>query len=476
MSLTTLDIQDYGSPLPVSPLLKGFLPVALALSLACARGAVLPPAPTDKLHYPAWMATFGDQLLVVNLDQDLAYDDGALVALGQTDGLVSGGVPAPNMAGKLLVVDDAAAAGCISGFGAPFTVPFALVAGHIEESLFEVSLADDGSAPPFSSPKRIPLRPISSSSSFGVGYSCGADGSPRAWVSYQLGRNQVGYVTQVDLSADPRTAGAIGAIVQVNVGGGPARSFAYDAAHDRLYFTGEEHDLKAPLRWIDVGAGCKDFPDGVQDERLGGCHVDAGYDLGLQLGGAEPNEIALSSTTFPCTAGGFTGSCRRAYLSVRMYDAQLAAAIGTRPSDDIGGRLVVLELPEGGLGRPEPQWIRDLDIGMSAGDVHVIPRPGMPDLVAVTALDDHLLWLYDDDAGAMVKVFGRDASGVPSLGHQPTAIASRDMGGGVVRLFVTSYQDHWVSAIDVPLADPSAATLVPDPTDASKPWRLGVTP
>jgi hypothetical protein len=115
---------------------------------------------------------------------------------------------------------------------------------------------------------------------------------------------------------------------------------------------------------------------------------------------------------------------------------------------------------------------------MIAGDVHLISRgPGRLPLVAVTAVDDDLLWIYDDEIGAMVKVFGRDATGVPVLGHQPTALAAiSDAASGKVRLFVTSYQDGWVSAVDIPLDDPGAASVVPDPSNLSRPWHLGVTP
>lgn len=501
MPLTFRCTRDYGSALPVHGLPHRSLLLALALALACAKGASRPNAPTDRLHFPAWIASSGEQLLVVNLDQNLAYENGAVVALdpvpaasGDPNRPASGlgpGVPVPNMAGKLLVVDAATAGDCAESFltgDGGYALPFALVAGRFDNALYEVPL-DPVTGVPSGGARRIDLHPVSASVPYAVGFSCGIDRRPRAWVSYQTGQNDVGYVSQIDLGQEPLPAG-MRRIVQVNTGLGPARSFAYDGAHDRLYFTGKEHDLRAPVRWIDVGSGCRVFANGVQDEREGGCHVDGGFDLSLQLRGAEPNEIALSSAEFPCTSGDLTGNCRRAYLSVRMYDADLAAFLGSRPSTDVGGKLVVLELPEGGLGRPEPQVVADLDIGVMAGELHVIPRSGKRDLVAVTAVDDDLLWLYDDEIGAMVKVFGRDAMGVPALGHLPTGIASRDMGGGVVRLFVTSYEDNWVSAVDVPSADPAAAWLVrvtapSDPVGTMCPpaggtgcvaWHLGVTP
>jgi hypothetical protein len=502
MSLTPLAPRDYGSlvPVPGRPLRP--ILVAAALLLSCAKGATLPDAPRDVLHYPAWIATLGDQLLVVNLDQDLAYDNGALVAIdasttSATSGRILGGIPLPNMAGQVHLVQDAAGAGvdpsrfaiCAENLDAGYRpLPLALVAGRFQTALFAAQLTP-GAAPPFSGDaRRIDLNPFSAAVPFGLAFTCGADGIPRAWVSYLSGQANTGYVAQVDLSKPP---GAPGSVVQVNVGKGEPRSFAFDAVHERLYFTGKEYSQAAPVRWIEAGNACLPFPDGLQDERQGGCHVDRGFDLSLQFRGAEPNEIQLATadangTPFDCTAPGFAGmKCPRMYLSVRMYDADLAAFLGSRPSNDIGGKLMVVELPEGGVGRPAPQVVAEQDIGMMAGDVRLIPRPGKRPLVAITAIDDDLLWIYDDDIGAMVKVFGRDARGVPALGHLPSAIATQLVdGGATVRLFVTSYQDNWVSAVDLPLDAPGDGYVVhqgPNPRDPAQPFlrwpgTQGVTP
>lgn len=529
MTLTPLRTRGYGLPLPVHRTLRRTAPIALALLLACAKAADLPSGPTSVLHYPAWIDTLpgatpsDGKLLVVNLDQDLAYDGGAVVAIAgvdgsllnpsatsssttpDPDGSITGGVSVPNMAGQMLVVhgsDDRALTGAgtncrhkadgtlglYDGDADPthnYTPPFALVAGRFEDTLVKVDLDSAGQAP-FRATRAIGLHPFSASSPFGVGFSCSADGHPRAWVGWQAGQHSAGYVSQVDLAVAPGTPGSV---VQVYVGAGEPRSFAYDADTDRLYFTNAEFSESAPVRWIDVGDGCKSFDNGVQDERQGGCHVDGGFDLSRQIRGAEPNEIALSSEesrpVSACTSEPGLGTCRRLYLSVRMYDADLAAATGGRPGSDVGGKLIVLELPEGGLGRPEPHVVADVDIGLMAGPLKVIPRPGKRDLIAIAAVDDSLLWLWDDEVGAMVKVFGRDASGLPVLGQRLAGITSMELAGATaptVRLFVTSYKDDWVSAVDVPLDDPSAAAVVQvadrTPTDPqhTKAWRLGLTP
>ncbi len=493
MRSTPLAPLDRASPPAVlrpSPALL----LAAALLVSCAKGATRPNAPTDVLHYPAWIAAVGpaslsglshDQLLIANLDQDLAYDNGAVVAFDPTiqDGAFLDAVAVPNMAGQVLVVDQAAAGACASALDAVYPLPFALVAGRFQDSLFVVPLsATSGGSLLLGTRHEIPLNPFSASAPFGLAFSCGTDSTPRVWVSFLSGQNSTGYIDQVDLLSD--------SVVQVNALTGGTRSFAYDPAQDRLYFTNREHDQAAPVRWIQVGTGCLSFPNGVQDERQGGCHVDTGFDLSNQFRGAEPNEIKFASSflddhgveqPFLCTTPGFKGQvCPRLYLSVRIYDADLAAFIGGRPSGDLGGKLVVLELPESGLGRPEPQVVAEFDIGRIAGDVQLIPRTGKRPLVAVTAIDDALLWLYDDDTGSMAKVFGRDALGMPAMGRQPTASAGVDLGGNVTRLFVTSYRDNWLSAVDVPLDDPGGAYVVregADPTDTRQPIRRwGVTP
>ena len=482
MSLTLRSPSRYGSLLPVPPT-RLILP-ALALTLACARGPSLAEFPSDRLHFPAWLAHFtdptrGDQLLVVNLDQDLAYQDGSLLSLQLppvANPSVTGSVGVPNLAGQLLVLDgsDPLVAGCNFTPNGPaqpnvFTPSVALVAGRLDNNLYAAPLQDGlgkgGMA------RGLDLEPSGASNPFAVGFSCSADGTPRAWVSYLQGLDDVGYVTQVNLAPD---SNGNHPVVQVNVGLGLARSFAYDPAHDRLYFTGRENSNRAPLRWIAVGDGCKTFDNGIQDERQGGCHVDPGWDLGAVIRGAEASDLALSSAEFPCTAGGFTGNCRRAYLSVRMYDPDLAVLLGGRPVGDIGGKLLVVELPEGGLGGPVPQIVGQFDIGIMAGQLQVIPRTGKHDLVAVTAIDDHLLWLYDDELGAMVKVFGRTEQGLLPLGHRVSGLASQDQGNGNVWLYVSSYQDHWVSVVNVPLDDPDQAAVLLDSTGNS--CSPGVSP
>jgi hypothetical protein len=103
MSLTARRTHGYGSPLSVRPLPTRASLVVLTLLLACAKAGTQPPPPVEQLHFPAWMAAWDDandptpqpQLLVVNIDQDLAYSGGWVTAIdaGEADaGKPLGGV------------------------------------------------------------------------------------------------------------------------------------------------------------------------------------------------------------------------------------------------------------------------------------------------------------------------------------------------------------------------------------------------
>jgi hypothetical protein len=76
MFLTARRTHGYGSPLAVRSLPTRASLVVFAVLLACAKAGTQPPPPLTELHYPAWMAAWEDQLLVVNIDQDLAYGGG----------------------------------------------------------------------------------------------------------------------------------------------------------------------------------------------------------------------------------------------------------------------------------------------------------------------------------------------------------------------------------------------------------------
>jgi hypothetical protein len=275
----------------------------------------------------------------------------------------------------------------------------------------------------------------------------------------------VGQLTLNDTSAVDGKLHDLDDLVEVNVGPGAPQAFAFDADWNRLYFVTQEYKEAAFLRWIDVGAGgCLPFldQDGLQDETRGGCHVDGGVDLAQLLPGvrgAEGVDVRLGMQVGACETPVEVGvQCRKAYLAVRIYDADLSAATGNRPLVDLGGQLWVVEIPQTAL-RPEPRLLRWFDVGNGVARLQVIPRASGPDLVAIVAREDAQLWIYDDATGAIGVGVGRDGNGIPFLGHQLVGLAAA-LRGGKARLYVSAELDHWVSAVDVDRDSPAASCVV----------------
>ena len=455
MRLTLCQSPDYRPRPPVHAPSLRLAPLAAALLLAACgsepRGA---SAPLDRFTFPTGLVQREGKLLVVSSDFDLNYarDDGG--SLLQVDlaatppAILPGGVRLPAFGGELAVAEPAAC-------GVP--APLALVPSRTSNQLFRVSLEGGGlSCGPGCA---LSLEHGSLSEPYGVGLSCPVGGPPRAWVGYLRSPSTVAWLAMVDLLS--------GAWQPIEIGGvGLPRSFAYDAERDRLFFTSTETGLSAPLRWLELGGGCTPGLAEVD----GGCPVRQ-LDLYGFLRGAELHGIALSNPQ--------AGLSRRAYLSVRVYDAAVAAAIGGRPGYDIAGMLFVLDLEEGPYGDLRARLVRMIDVGVGAAEVRVLPaRAGKRDLVAMTATDDGVLAVYDDDAGALARVFSRDAvTGAPEVGRQPFGLAVQDLGAGVARLYVGSFERAYVTPVDVPLDSPDGAHLVPSPVDPTKPLRIGeVTP
>ncbi len=455
MRLTPRRRPDYGSRSPVPPASLRLVPLAVALLLAACGGEPRSaPAPLDRFTYPTGLAFRDGKLLVVSSNFDLTYareDGGSLlqVDLGATPPAIEpGGVRLPAFGGEVAVAEPAACG---------VAEPLALVPSRTADTLYRVSLAGGALACGDGCP--LPLSYGTLGEPYGVGLTCPAGGPARAWVGYMRSTDTIAWLAMIDLQS--------GVWQPVDIGGpGFPRSFAYDADRDRLFFTSVQTGLTAPLRWIELGGGCE---PGVA-ESAGGCPVRQ-LDLYGFLRGAELHGIALSNPQ--------DGLSRRIYLSVRVYDANVAATIGARPSYDIAGMLFVLDLEEGPYGDLRARLVRMVDVAVGAAEIRVLPaRPGKRDLVVMTATDDGVLAVYDDEAGAIARVFGRDpVTGAPQVGRQPFGLAVQDLGTGVARVFVGSFGEAIVSAVDVPLDTPDAASLVPSPVDPTRPLRIGeVTP
>ena len=235
-----------------------------------------------------------------------------------------------------------------------------------------------------------------------VGYlrspTLGSVGAGTAWMSeFDLG----------DLAQPPRT---------FVLGPGPVGDMAYDHLTDRLYAVGRFAGFSAPLFILELPACKSSDPANCPEPRL------QTVDLYPSLAGAELVGIALSNFQ--------PGRPRRAYISVRVYDEVFAAAIRARPSFDVGGALLVVDLEEDVVGQPSARVLSVVPIGLGAGTVVVLPvRPGLGDLVVVPSSGDGSIQVYDDEVGAVVRQVSVDqATGAPQAGHAPYAAAVEDRG------------------------------------------------
>jgi hypothetical protein len=430
------------------------LAIAAAAALsACGEPPSAESAPLDRFSSPIALGLSGGELLVVSTNFELSYglsDGGSVIpvdVVASPPAMGGGGVRIPSYGGELAIAD-AAACG--------LTDRLAVVTVREGNSLYRIAVAPDG-ALSCGEGCRTAL-PGQFQDAFGVGVVCRPDdpATPSAnehrasaFVSFLRTPSSRGQIVEIDLES--------GATLSTrDVGVGPVRSFAYDGLTQRLFMTSVESGTLAPLRWLELAGTC---PVGVATAD-GGCPI-GGMDLGSFLRGAEPRGVALSNPQ--------PGRTRRAFVTARVYNADLAASIGERPGFDVGGVLFVLDLVEGRTGL-EPRLAGLFDVGLGANEVAVLPvRAGKGDLVAVTASDDGLLWIYDDDQEALVRVFGRDPhTGIPLLGRQPFGLAVRDDGASA-RVFVSSFKDEFVTPVDIPLDAPWTAA------DPSADQRIGVT-
>jgi hypothetical protein len=280
---------------------------------------------------------------------------------------------------------------------------------------------------------------------YGVDVSCPEGGPNRAWVGFLRTPLGLSYIASIDLQTGVRKV--------ASVGYGAVRSFAYDPVGDRLFFTSINAAGTAPLRWIQLSGGC----DIELPESAGGCPVRA-TDLWSFMRGAELAGIALSNPS--------PGLPQRIYVAARIYNADYSDSTGVRPGFDVAGVLLVLEVGQALNGDLAIRLVDSFNVGLGASEVRVLPSrgSGVRDLVAITASEDGLLWIYDDEMGAMRDVFGRDPrTGAPELGRIPSGLAVQDLGtvNGVptARVFVAAMQDGFVTPVDVPLTGSGPADL-----------------
>jgi hypothetical protein len=401
------------------------------------------------MHRPTGLAVLDGRVLVASSNADLLYAQdtgGSIMSLDTLDPFsldtvrVAGAMNIQSFAGELAVAKNlpqTPGAPEADHCGADITGPLGVFATRGSNTLNVISVDPAG-------PIACEFCGIHSSGQyadpFPVTIGC-APGRPRAFIGYLNTQNAEGWVSEMDLRS--------GGVITAPVGLGVVRSLTYDVAHDRLYLAQLATAAPTPLRWVG----------------LGNC----------ELGGAGANACSVYQATIPGIPAGseihaialghpFPGEPQRAYVSVRLYDTASAAAAGGRTTD-AGGLLVVVDLVEDSLGGVTPTLVRVVPetgtLGRGLQDVRVFPaRPGMRDVVATVAVDEGIVWIFDDETQALVS-FARDPiTGAPTAGEQPSGLAvDADATGPIARLWVGSYMDDYVTPIDVTLDPVFSATF-----------------
>ena len=463
---------------------------ALALVAACSDTAPTTPPALDRFYYPTGLAIrhvddagvskvclggapgCHTQLFVASSNFDLRYDPatgGTVMALDVDEALKTGLEPlqAPallgvarigSFAGELAILDKNRCSGYAQG-------DQVLVASRSQNRLYRLSVGPQGQLT--CAGCSIPL--VSTfGDPYGVTVACGTFGGVAqqlAFVTYLRTPSSEGLLSQIDLATNETTVKDLGPSSPA-----PAHSSAFDPVSTRLYVTQVfGQNAFSPLRWFSLTTN----------------EPTATIDLYSLIRGAEVRGIALSSDGD--SSVGRPPS--RAYLALRIFDADTAAATGVRPTGDIAGALAVMDLTPGPTGQPSGRLLNVVPIDRGASVIRIVPRldpvtnhqrtdsAGNPlrDLVAVTCTDDNTVVLYDDDTGSVAKVFdvcggvpGETAPapcdlGNPLTGKQPFGLAVESLATtGNARLYVGSFDRSWVNVIEINPID-AAAGPVPGP-------------
>jgi hypothetical protein len=429
--------------------------VGVLVAAACGADPRPDPGPADRFYLPTGIGVHEGRLLVASSNADLRYDDGTGGSVISVDSAedparLAGTVHIGSFAGELAVAD---AREC--PVHDPDSGSMALVAARGADVLYRVRIAEGGALS--CDGCEVPLASGRARDAFAVGVACGG-GIARAYVGYLRSPAGRAWITQVDL-AQPDLA-AEGAVQHAEHGPGQARGFAFDAARKRLFVVEALTGAAPVLRWIDLLGGCRiDRPLAE-----GGCAAGSTA-VGQIPAGLELRSIALSTSSAPS---------RRAYVTARIYDPALAAQAGGRVGD-FDGLLLVADLVDDVAGGVEFRLVRQIPIGYGASGVRVLPgREERPDVVAVLAADEGVLWIYDDETGGLGAV-GRDAAGRPRVGRVPFGLAVDRVlhpdpagTGGVAHVYVGSFQESFVTRIDVPLADPTGGWTIPQSGGADR--------
>ena len=458
----------------------------LFLAGACHDATPAPLPPLDRFYFPTSIAlrhpggctpTPGTpgctQLLVASSNFDLRYDPasgGTVIAVdvesalkasppGTLTGAILGAARVGSFTGELAVLDGETCAGV-----SPSQV---LVTSRSQNALYRLELDVNGVSGALGCGDgcKVPLE-STLADPYGVTLACGTfpaappnDGKSAklqqlAFISYLRAPNGVGWLSRLDLAPG-------GARSQVNVGFDPIATAAFDPGSNLLFTTARFGTLgNAPLRAYSLAA-----PE-VQPISV---------NLFDAIRGAELTGMALSSDG------------QRAYVTLRIYDADLAIALGARPASDLAAALAVIDLPQFLAGAPAARTLlRVVPVDRGASEVRVLHRDGTRDhLVALASPDEGSVTLYDDETGTVAQVIGACGSnsavtypapcppGDPALGKQPFSLAFESIDATHARLFVASFDRSWIDVLTIDPTHPSVPPSAPTNGDPITWQRIG---
>jgi hypothetical protein len=460
---------------------------------ACHEPAAVREPPMDRFLHPNALAATADgkALLVVSSNFDVQYSveiggtvlsvdprlapdgsagqpDGALVTLPSADA----GVRFGSFSGQLAVAEAATCQG--------FTGQrLALVPSRFDDTLNVLPLGDDdgslvacaGAACQVGFDRQL-------HDPWSATLACRSDGTRRSlFVGFQSVADRLGYPPGIgwleEFDVDELAGGvplATGRALQVSAS--PIADATYDPVADRIVAVGRPTVLTAPLTVIDLPPCRVDASPQLGVPPDGSCPVPVFHatDLNKQLPGTDLQAVALSNPQ--------AGLPRRAYLSARLYDANIAALLGARPpNQDIAGALLVVDLEDNAQGAPAMTILRVVPLGLGASQVRVLPvrathLDGSPrrDLVVVTSSTEGVVTVYDDDEEVVARAIHLEPeTGAPQAGRLPYALALGPVTAGVARVYVAAFDQSVVSLLDVPLLSPGQAEFLRGKPDAAHP-------
>ena len=436
--------------------------LTVLLAAGCSERVADRPPPLDAFYYPVGVALApstsaagGQALLVTSSDVDLRYgpEEGStlisvdpLASLGADNGVLTvlGASRLDSYAGPITVANSITCPG--------YAGSEALLASRGQHRLWRFPLDAEGGVQPCAPGDcTVPLSP-DVNDPYAITLACRADGQRRsAYVAYLQSPPVAGYaagvawLSELDLEDPARPLRTIPLSYY-----GPVSDLAFDETTDRLFAVGRYAGQVAPLFVLDL-KGC---PPPKAGESCPGPGVHTPIDLYALQRGADLRSIALSNP--------IPGQPRRAYISAVLYDADLATATGVRPSYDVGGVVMVLDLVEDPSGSPSVRLVRGVDAGLGTGQIRVLPArgAGQRDLVVWANSVAGTVTVYDDDLGAIARVLTVDPkTGAPLAGREPFGLAVSD-GGANATVYIAAFSSSTVAVLNVPLANPGLADLL----------------